>query len=193
MNRFWKIVLSLATIGTATWVAAMLSGQIIVLVSGVPASSAVLNGFVVPFLLVLGVRTVRHPWSVTIAFTTYGILSIPFLLLGPPGVHKVVVAFLAGVIADLVLLAVPKKFGHASYVLAFSVWGLALAGVAWLAFQIEALALPGKEQFLQVFPVLTAIFVVEAAAASLVASVLFKSRKLDSHPTVNRLRVWIQQ
>lgn len=192
MSRL-RVILSLAAIGTATWVAAMLSGQLVVLASGVPASSAVLNGLVVPFLLVLGVRTVQYPWSVTISFTTYGILSIPFLLLGPPGIHKPFVALVAGVGTDLVLMATRRHMKHAAYVLAFAFWGLLLAGLARMAYEVEALHLPEKEKFVAAFPALTVIFIAEAALASLVASILFSKRRLDEHPSVKRLRAWVQK
>ena len=193
MTKTWKEILSLAVMGAAAWVAAMLSGQLIVLATGVPASSAVLNGFVVPFLLAMAVRTVRHPWSITLAFSTYGVLAVPTVLLGPPGAHKVVVALLAGLAADLGLRVAQARLRHTAFALAFAIWGALLAALARLAFEIDMLELPGKEQFLKVFWVLTAIFVIEAVAASLAASKLFESRKLDENPSINRLRRWIQQ
>ncbi len=178
--------MALITVGVATWVAAMASGQFIVLLTNVPASSAIVTGFLVPFLLVLGARAVPTNWSVTVAFTTYGILSIPFVLLGPPGVHKIVVALIAGVAADVIIRLLQKRMEHGKFVIAFSAWALLLAALAWVFFSI--LDLPGRDKFMQAFPVLTAVFVITAIIGSLTASTTFKRMKLADRPLIKRLQ-----
>jgi len=193
MTQSVKAVLALALFGAATWVAAMLSGQLIVLATGVPASSGILNGFVVPFLLVLGLRAVPHSWHVTLAFTVYGALAIPTVLLGPPGVHKLAVAFVAGVGADLVIRVIKGKLHHFSYILSFAVWALLLVVMARLAFDVDALQLPGKEKFVEAFPVMAAVFIVEAAIGAFLASNVFDRRSLAEHPSVERLQAWLNR
>lgn len=191
MTQGLKETLALALFGAATWVAAMLSGQLIVLATGVPASSGLLNGFVVPFLLVLGLRALPHSWHLTVAFTVYGALAIPTVLLGPPGVHKVAVALVAGIAADLLIRVTKGKLHHSAYVLSLAVWGLLLVVMARYAFEIEALQLPGKEKFIKAFPVLAAVFVLEAVAGAFVASKVFDGRRLADRPAIERLRSWL--
>ena len=177
-----KVLLALITVGVATWVAAMSSGHFVVLLSGIPASSGLLNGFLVPFLLVLGSRAIPTKWSITIAFTVYGALSIPVLLLGPPGIQKLFVAFFAGLIADLLLRLFSKLPKHLAYLLAFSFWGASLAFLARIAFYF--LDLPGKEKFLGAFWAMTVVFVVGAALGSYFASVLFDKKNIGDYPIV---------
>ena len=193
MTQNLKAVLAVALFGAATWVAAMLSGQLIVLATGVPASSGLLNGFVVPFLLVLGLRAVPHSWHLTLAFTVYGALAIPTVLLGPPGVHKLAVAFVAGAGADLVIRAVKGKLHHSGYILSLTVWAILLIVMARLAFEVEALQLPGKEKFIEVFPVMAALFVVEAVIGAFLASKVFDGRRLADRPAVERLQAWLNR
>ena len=183
LNR--KRIVALVTFGATTWVAALVFGQTIVLLTGIPASSALLNGFIVPFFLVLGSCALRTKWSITISFTVYGILSIPVLLLGPPGVHKVFVALLAGTLTD-VLINMLDRFKKIVYPIAFGVWGAMLAVLARVLYEI--LPLPGKEKFLAAFVTLTVVFVVEAIIGSSVASWMWNKRNLDGHPYILRLR-----
>lgn len=178
--------LALITVGVATWVAAMASGQLIVLLTNVPASSAIVTGFLVPFLLVLGARAVPTNWSVTVAFSTYGVLSIPFVLLGPPGVHKIVVALVAGIVADIIIRLLKKRMEHGTFVVAFAAWSLLLATLAWAFFRI--LDLPGREKFIQAFPVLTVVFIVTAVIGSFTGSTIFKKMKLADRPIIKRLQ-----
>lgn len=181
-----KSIIALVTIGVATWVAAMSLGHFVVLLSGIPASSGLLNGLVVPFLLVLGARAIPTNWSVTIPFLVYGALSIPVLLLGPPGLHKILVALVAGVATDILLRITEKLPKHLAYMVAFSIWGALLAGLARLAYHF--LALPGKDKFIEMFWTLAIFFVVEAAIGSFLASRIFDKYSLDIHPVVQRIR-----
>lgn len=187
-----KSVFALATFGAATWVAAMVTGQLVIFLTGIPASSGLVNGFVVPFLLVLGALALKTRWSVTISFTVYGILSIPVLLLGPPGVHKIIVAFIAGFMTDIFIIILDnimdkyKRKYIITYALSFGIWGFLLTALARLAYAI--LPLPGKEKFLSAFWVLAIIFVIEAVMGSLLASILWAKRNMDEHPLIERLR-----
>ena len=54
-----KNFLWLVTVGVATWIVAASTGQLIVFATGVNASSSLLNGFTVPFLLVFGTLASR--------------------------------------------------------------------------------------------------------------------------------------
>ena len=187
-----KSVFALATFGAATWVAAMVTGQLVIFLTGIPASSGLVNGFVVPFLLVLGALALKTRWSVTISFTVYGILSIPVLLLGPPGVHKIIVAFIAGFMTDIFIIILDnimdkyKRKYIITYAFSFGIWGFLLTALARLAYAI--LPLPGKEKFLSAFWVLAIIFVIEAVMGSWFASYLWAKRNMDKHPLIERLR-----
>ena len=177
----------LVTVGVATWVVAASTGQLIVFATGVPASSSLLNGFIVPFLLVLGVLPTRSKFPVTIAFTVYGILATFTVLLGPPGIQKIPVAIVAGLITDLLIILFKKlKMNKAlSYCIAFGVWGLLLAALAWIVYQI--MELPGKDRFEQMFFVMVVAFVVEAAIAGVVAVKIYDKSNFAKNPLIIRL------
>jgi hypothetical protein len=183
-----KNLLWLITVGVATWVVAASTGQLIVFATGVPASSSLLNGFIVPFLLVFGVLPSKSKFPVTIAFTIYGILATFTVLLGPPGPHKILVALVAGLITDLLILLLYKKLKMnkaLSYCIAFAVWGSLLAVLARVAYEI--IELPGKESFLELFWVMVIVFVVEAAIAGIVAVKIYDKSRFAQNPLIKRL------
>lgn len=183
-----KKFLWLITVGVATWIVAASTGQLIVFATGVNASSSLLNGFLVPFLLVFGVLPSKGKFPVTIAFTIYGILATFTVLLGPPGLQKIPVAMIAGFVTDLLILLLYKKakINQAlSYSIAFAVWGGLLAFLALLLYEI--MELPGKEKFLEFFWVMAIAFVVEAAIASFVAVKIYNKSRFSKSPLIKRL------
>lgn len=183
-----KNVLWLVTVGVATWIVAASTGQLIVFATGVNASSSLLNGFTVPFLLVFGVLASKFKFPVTIAFTTYGILATFTVLLGPPGIQKIPVAFLAGLVTDLLILLLHNKlkWNEAwSYAIAFAVWGGLLAFLARVLYEI--MELPGKEQFLELFWVMVVAFVIEAVIGAFVAVKVFRKSRFSQSQMIKRL------
>jgi hypothetical protein len=183
-----KNLLWLLTVGVATWVVAASTGQLIVFATGVPASSSLLNGFLVPFCLVFGVLPSKSKFPVTIAFTVYGILATFTVLLGPPGPQKIPVALVAGLVTDLLIFLLRgqlKMRDTFAYCIAFAVWGSLLAVLARVVF--ELLDLPGKEQFLALFLVMVVAFVVEAAVAGFVAVKVYRKSKFSQNPLIKRL------
>lgn len=186
MNR--RNLLWLVTVGVATWVVAASTGQLIVFATGVNASSSLLNGFLVPFLLIFGILPSKSKFPVTIAFTVYGILATFTVLLGPPGLQKVPVALVAGLVADLLIWLLHKKLKMKeswAYCIAFAVWGSLLAVLARVLYEI--MELPGKEKFLELFWVMVVVFVVEAAIAGIVAVVIYRKSKFAQNPLIKRL------
>ena len=183
-----KQILWLITVGVATWIVAASTGQLIVFATGVNASSSLLNGFTVPFLLVFGVLASKHKFPITIAFTVYGILATFTVLLGPPGAQKIPVAFLAGLSADLLVLLLYKKWKWneaLSYAIAFAVWGALLAVLARVLY--EVMDLPGKEQFLKLFWIMVIAFVVEAVFGAFFAVKAYRKSRFSQSPLVKRL------
>lgn len=178
----------LVTVGVATWVVAAFTGQFIVFATGYPASSSLINGFIVPFLLVFGVLPSKSKYPVTIAFTVYGILATFTVLLGPPGLQKIPVAFVAGLVTDLLIHILHRKLKvkqTLTYCIAFAVWGSLLAILARLLYEI--MELPGKEKFLELFLVMVVVFVVEAAIAGIAAVKVYNKSNFAQNPLIKRL------
>ena len=183
-----KNLLWLITVGVATWVVAASTGQLIVFATGVYASSSLLNGFLVPFLLVFGVLPTKSKFPVTISFTVYGALATFTVLLGPPGLQKIPVALVAGLVTDFLIWFLHKKIKMKetwTYSLAFAIWGSLLAFLARILY--EVMELPGKEKFLELFWIMVVVFVVEAAIAGFVAVKIYRKSKFAKNPLIKRL------
>lgn len=183
-----KNILWLVTVGVVTWIVAASTGQLIVFVTGINASSSLLNGFTVPFLLVFGTMASKFKFPITVAFTTYGFLATFTLLLGPPGIQKIPVAFVSGLVTDLLVLLLYKKLrwnDALSYSIAFGVWGALLAFLARVLYEI--MVLPGKEQFLELFWVMVVAFVVEAVIGGFLAVKVYRKSRFSQSSLVKRL------
>lgn len=183
-----KNLLWLITVGVATWVVAASTGQLIVFATGVNASSSLLNGFLVPFILVFGVLPSKSKFPVTIAFTVYGALATFTVLLGPPGIQKIPVALVAGLLTDLLICLLHNRLKMKeawAYSIAFAVWGSLLAFLARILYEI--MELPGKEKFLELFWIMVVVFVVEAAIAGFIATKVYRKSKFAKNPLIKRL------
>lgn len=98
---------------------------------------AVLNGFLVPMLLAVGVRTIRKASCATLMLTIYsvGVMALP--IWGPPGPHKIVQGLVAGAIYDVVLWALAKI--HFGLAIAIASGVMVSAGVAMMYVAIVSL------------------------------------------------------
>lgn len=72
--------------------------------------SGPLGSIIYTAMTVICLLTIKQFLSATIMFTVYGILAIPFFLLGTPGfVLKVPIAFFAGLLCDLTYFLLKNK------------------------------------------------------------------------------------
>ena len=104
-----KELVTLALFGTMAFVVGYILGTALLAATGVPMTGGLLNMVAAVFLLVTGVKIVNKFGAVIIMTTILGTLSIPTLVNGTPGVYKVFLLFLLGLIIDITIYLFKKS------------------------------------------------------------------------------------
>ncbi|MBU4288678.1 MAG: hypothetical protein KKI12_10970 [Proteobacteria bacterium] len=88
-------------IGLCAFVIAFALGSIVTLTTGIPLAGGLLNGILVAMVLTIGMLASPFRWSGTLMWIVFSIPAIPTTTLGPPGLYKIVIAIVAGLIWDV--------------------------------------------------------------------------------------------
>lgn len=174
-----------ALMGVALWVTNFTQAHVLTPIA--PALPAVLAGFTTPFFLATSYLVARRGFSITATYLVFAALATFNLVMGPPGIHKLLLALLAAGAYDLVLLAL-KKWPEKGKLLAGFVAFTIVSLVTYVgAFQL--LDLPGKDQLMKGLGAFAAIFLIEGLISTWFATWFYK-RWLLSQETI---RVWNAQ
>jgi len=95
----------LGMVAAVSFVVAFGLGSALNIATGIPLIGGLLNGVLVSLLLTLGLRTVERFMASTVMWAIFGLLAIPTVTLGPPGVYKVIPALAGGIVWDAVVAA----------------------------------------------------------------------------------------
>jgi len=88
---------------------AIILGRAVVKATGIPLTGGIINGIIVGIILTLGVKYVDKFGSATILWLLFASLSIPTDTLGPSGIYKLLVGFLAGISWDIFISVFRRK------------------------------------------------------------------------------------
>lgn len=120
---------ALAGFGVLMFAVNILSGTLIVLGTGVPGAGGIVMFAFYAALAILARLLVPHRWAATLSSAVFGIVAIPFPVLGPPGfVFKVAITVCLGFFVDISFILLRRRPKIASYVagLAVGYGGLAV-------------------------------------------------------------------
>ena len=148
--------------------------------SGQPGLSGLVTGFTTAFVLFGVVAITRRFGAVTIAFTLYCLLAVPTVLMGPPGIYKILVGFAAGLALDIVLYV--AKYRFVGFLIGFVGYVAVLLVGTYGAFMY--LNLPQIERFRSAMLALAAIFTVQGWVGAW-ASRKFLVPRIKSIPAFN--------
>jgi len=116
-------------------------GSAIIMATGIPATGSIANMLAATFIAVIGLKIVDKFGAAIVMITAEGAISVPTLINGPPGLHKVLMLFMVGVVAEIVLLS--TKRSNSGYLL----FGVILPSLTvFLIYTfLVILGLPGEE------------------------------------------------
>jgi hypothetical protein len=118
-----------------------LIGNTLTFLIPIPAASGITNVFIHGIILTIALLVIRKFWTATIIWTIYGILSIPTnLMAGVPGLYKVGVAIICGLILDSVIYIFKYKI-KGIYI---SITSMAIVETALLILLYIKLEVPGS-------------------------------------------------
>lgn len=117
-------------------------GSAILMATGIPATGSLLNVIVAVFIASIGFKLVDKFGAGIVMLTIEGAISVPTLINGPPGLHKILLLFIVGLTADIILRATNRS--NKGFYLMGLVAGMEIIGLIYLSLVI--LELPGAEK-----------------------------------------------
>lgn len=117
-------------------------GSAIIMVTGIPATGSLLNVIVAVFIAVIGLKLVHKFGAAIIMLTVEGAISVPTIINGPPGIHKILLLFIVGLTADIILLL--TKRSNKGYYLMGLIAGIEIVTLIYAS--LVLLGLPGADK-----------------------------------------------
>jgi hypothetical protein len=97
--------------GVIAFLVAFVLGTPLTLLTGIPLLGGLLNGVVTAMILTIGVLATRYFGTATLMWVIFGLCAAPSTTLGPPGIYKVAIGFIAGALWDIVYVALRRSTG----------------------------------------------------------------------------------
>lgn len=128
-------------------------GSILLIATGLPLVGGLVSSIINAFVLIIGILLVNRVGAATLISLTLTILAIPTVILGPPGVYKILLGLYMGIVFELLLAIFRYKKWTFIFGLAFTF--AASVPMEYLLFKL--LGLPAAEK---IKPMIFAIMVV---------------------------------
>ncbi len=172
MNFTVRQLVFMALLGAITFVfdLAIVSG--IDASTGIPGAGFMVDTIFVVALMTIGGLVIKRFGVFSSIALIYGVLAVPTTVFGPPGVYKIVLSLVLGLVADAVVYFFKyKRIGFYSAMAIGNVFGLPLFLLA-----LRWLGLPGSAELASAFWVIFAITVVESLIGAWLGLWLFERR-----------------
>lgn len=128
--------------GALILVVGFILGSALLIATGIPATGTLANMLVAVLIAVIGLKIVDKSGAAIVMLTVEGILSVPTLINGPPGVHKILILFVVGLTAEIVLLLTKRT--NKGYIFLGLAAGIEI--VVFIYLSLVFLGLPGEEK-----------------------------------------------
>ena len=165
-----------ALFGTLGFVLAFIFGSGIIAITGIPATGGLLNIFITAIVVFIGINILRGKFgSGALICAILSTLAVPTIIIGPPGIIKIIIGILFGLTFDIALFLFRKtKFrfaisGASGVIMAFY--------LMYLMFVLLDLPEAGKMQPL-LLP-LTAIYAILGAVGSHIGFLIYDKKLKD--------------
>lgn len=114
-----KSIFTFVTFGVIAFVIAVGLGSILTMTTGIPLIGGLLNGVFTGIVLTVGLKSRRYFLGATIMWLAFALLASITTTLGPPGIYKVAIGLIAGLLWDCFYSWIGK----------YKNWGLILGGL----------------------------------------------------------------
>jgi len=88
--------------GIASFIVAFVLGSFLTMTTGIPLIGGLLNGVLTAMVLTVGLVSTQFFGSATLMWLVFSVCASITTTLGPPGLYKVVIAVIAGIIWDII-------------------------------------------------------------------------------------------
>ena len=172
-----------ALVGVALWLVNFAQAHVLTLVN--PALPAVLAGFTTPFFLAVSYIVTKRRFAITTTYVVFAGVASFNMVMGPPGVHKLLLALLSAGAYDIALILFPGTKNWRMFP-AFAIYTAVSLATYVGAFVV--LNLPGKDKLLTGLAAFAVIFFVEGLISTGVAILFYRKWLL----TLETVRKWAE-
>ncbi len=114
-----KSIFTFVSFGVIAFVIAVGLGSILTMTTGIPLIGGLLNGVFTGIVLTVGLKSRKFLFGATTMWITFSLLASITTTLGPPGIYKVAIGLLAGLLWDCFY----------SWLSKYKNWGLIVGGL----------------------------------------------------------------
>jgi hypothetical protein len=186
IGRSWingRDALFVAMLATLSFVIENTIGLVLIpLVSGIPLIGGTLSAIPDAAIVFLGAFLIPRRGAILLFATILLTLSTVTVSFGPPGIYKILIGLMLGLLFEL-LLVISRQ--NVSYVVSTAVVFAASIPVTYLAWKL--FELPGVEQLEPQIPLLMAIYFVEGGVGAGLGYLLY-TKRLSRLRSVQKLR-----
>ena len=95
--------------GFSAFTIAFLLGSAVTMSTGIPLLGGVINGVLVSMVLTIGLLAVDRFWTATLMWFVFGLFATMTTTLGPPGLYKIPIGIVAGLIWDAIYFGLRRR------------------------------------------------------------------------------------
>ena len=114
-----KSIFTSATFGFISFLLAFALGSILTYSTGLPLIGGLLNGVITGMVLTIGLISRKFKFNATIMWLVFSVFATLTTTLGPPGIYKIMIGLIAGLLWDFFYAFISK----------YKTWGLYLGGL----------------------------------------------------------------
>ena len=140
--------------------------------TGNPSFDMLITGLTTSFLLYVLVSMTKTFGVITITSTIYCVLSVPVVLMGPPGIYKILIGIVGGLVFDGILYFFKYKF------LAFliGITGYIITSMLGIYFAYGIFNFVQFEKFKSIAIILTGTYIVSAWISAWLTRIVWEKR-----------------
>lgn len=162
--------------GVSAFVVAVVLGSVITVSTGIPLAGGLLNGILTTILLTVGLLATRFFGAATVMWLVFSTLAVWTTTLGPPGVYKIAIGLLAGVLWDVVYSLLRKSRAGLYLGAIVGAASIMLSIIAALSFGFGKDPVAALEKYEQAFWVLMAINMIVTVSGVYLGEVVYNGR-----------------
>jgi ABC-type thiamin/hydroxymethylpyrimidine transport system permease subunit len=184
MNNKWALsdFVFAGITGALIFAVAFLLGAGIILASGIPATGGIVNILVAVLLMAIAKHIKPKFGFAMLSLTITFAIAIPTIIGGTPGVYKIFVGFIIGLIFDLSIYLFRNS--NKSYLLAGCLG--AMTSIVSIFFAMKILGLPGIDQLTPLMKYLVPLQGVNGLLGAFLGNLIFNKR-LKKLPAIKRI------
>ncbi len=149
-----------------------ITGSAVIMATGIPGTGSIVDVIIAVFIAVIGLKIVDKVGAATVLVTVSGILSIPTLINGPPGIHKILVMLIVGLTIDVILLLSERS--NRGYIFAGLFVGVEIIILIYIS--LVLLGLPGEQQLRAILIPISLISGIMGAAGAYLGIKVYEGR-----------------